>query len=153
MSSKRLALVAAALLLLDYAATSVVSAATAMTYLDGEVSLPFPVIVGALLVLILFTLISLSGLRDSARVALTLLTLHVCGFHVVRLLVGSHINVIPDGDNDRALCGFYCCVGADGECTAALQLGTGSTERVREYSTTNFQWCLYRRPRLDWVRV
>lgn len=48
-----------------------------MTYLSGEVSLPFPIIVGALLVLILFTLISLCGLRDSARLALAVLTLHV----------------------------------------------------------------------------
>ncbi|KAJ3557519.1 hypothetical protein NM688_g1433 [Phlebia brevispora] len=76
-SSKYLALISAALLLLDYAATSVVSAATAMTYLNGEVSLPFPIVVGALLVLILFTMISLSGLRDSARIALSLLTLHM----------------------------------------------------------------------------
>ncbi|KAJ3476620.1 hypothetical protein NLI96_g11036 [Meripilus lineatus] len=41
-SSKTLALIGAAALLLDYAATAVVSAATAATYLDGEVNLPFP---------------------------------------------------------------------------------------------------------------
>lgn len=78
-SSKTLALIGASLLLLDFAATSVVSAATAISYLGGEVSLPFPVVVGSLIILIIFTLISLSGLRESARIALTLLSLHVSG--------------------------------------------------------------------------
>ena len=77
MSSKSLALVGASLLLLDFAATSVVSAATAVSYLAGEVTLPFPVVVGSLIVLMIFLLISLSGIRDSARLALTLLSIHV----------------------------------------------------------------------------
>lgn len=76
-SSKSLALIGASLLLLDFAATSVVSAATAVSYLAGEVTLPFPVVVGALIILLIFLLISLSGTRDSARLALTLLSIHV----------------------------------------------------------------------------
>jgi hypothetical protein len=72
-----LALAGAALLLLDYAATSVVSAATAIIYLSGEVKLPFPLIAGTLLVLVLFAVICLSGLKESARVALVLLSAHV----------------------------------------------------------------------------
>lgn len=56
---------------------AVVSAATAATYLAGEATLPFPVYVGSLLVLIVFTFISLSGLRESARLALTILSIHV----------------------------------------------------------------------------
>ena len=64
-------------MLLDFAATSVVSAATAISYLTGEVTLPFPVVVGFLIILLIFTLISLSGMRDSARVALAVLSLHV----------------------------------------------------------------------------
>lgn len=76
-TSKPIALVAAALLLLDFASTSVVSAATAVSYLAGEVSLPFSIAIGSLLVLLIFTLISLSGMRDSARIALVVLTLHV----------------------------------------------------------------------------
>lgn len=76
-ASKSVALVAAALLLLDFASTSVVSAATAMSYLDGEVSLPFPIVVGCLVVFVIFTFISLSGMRESARTALVVLTLHV----------------------------------------------------------------------------
>ncbi|CAL1697829.1 unnamed protein product [Somion occarium] len=55
-SSKWLALLGAAMLLLDYASTSVVSAATAAAYLSGEVSLPFPAYVGALLVVVVFTI-------------------------------------------------------------------------------------------------
>ncbi|KAF9484090.1 hypothetical protein BDN70DRAFT_891267 [Pholiota conissans] len=62
-STKSFALVGAALLLLDFASTSIVSAATAATYLGGEVpSLPFPVWVGGIIVLVLFTLVSLIGI-------------------------------------------------------------------------------------------
>ncbi|KAI6132848.1 hypothetical protein EV401DRAFT_157206 [Pisolithus croceorrhizus] len=67
-------------------ATAVTSAATAMSYLAGEVALPFPLYVGTLLVFVLFTAISLAGLKESARVAsgvlrvklLTMITLVVC---------------------------------------------------------------------------
>lgn len=76
-ASKPTALVGAALLLLDFAATSVVSAATAISYLAGEISLPFPIVVGSLFILLVFTLVSLSGMRESARIALAVLTLHV----------------------------------------------------------------------------
>jgi amino acid transporter len=76
-STKSFALVGAALLLLDYASTSVVSAATAATYLAGEVTLPFPTFVGAIIILAIFTLISLSGIRESARLALIVLSFHV----------------------------------------------------------------------------
>jgi hypothetical protein len=55
----------------------VVSAATAASYLAGEVTLPFPVYVGAVFVFVLFTLVSLSGLRESARVATGVLAMHV----------------------------------------------------------------------------
>lgn len=77
-SSKPVALVSAALLTLDFASTSVVSAATASTYLAGEVALPFPDWVGTAIVFLLFVCISLSGLRDSARIALSVLSFHVC---------------------------------------------------------------------------
>lgn len=76
-SSKSLALVSAALLLLDFASTSVVSAATASSYLAGEVTLPFPAWVGAAIVIVAFVCISLSGIRDSARIALSVLSFHV----------------------------------------------------------------------------
>jgi hypothetical protein len=76
-TSKSLALISAALLLLDFAATSVVSAATAASYVSGEVSLPFPEFVGTIILLALWLLISLTGLKDSARIAFIVLSLHV----------------------------------------------------------------------------
>ncbi|KAK0469330.1 amino acid permease-domain-containing protein [Desarmillaria tabescens] len=89
-STKSFALISAALLLLDYVCTSVVSAATAATYLSGEVDLPFPSFVGAIIVLVLFTIISLSGIRESARLALASLSFHV-GTMIV-LMVASAIH-------------------------------------------------------------
>lgn len=82
MSSKNVALVGAVLLLLDFAATSVVSAATAVDYLAGEVSLPFSTFVGFALVFVVFTVMSLGGVKDSARIALAVLTFHVSGLRV-----------------------------------------------------------------------
>ncbi|KAH0831219.1 amino acid permease-domain-containing protein [Lanmaoa asiatica] len=76
-STKAVALVGAALLLLDFAATAVVSAATATSYLAGEVALPFPLYIGALLVFVLFTAVGLMGLRESARIASGVLALHL----------------------------------------------------------------------------
>lgn len=76
-STKSLALIGAALLMLDFASTSVISAATAASYLSGEVSLPFPVFVGAACILVIFTLISLTGIKEGARMALVVATFHV----------------------------------------------------------------------------
>ncbi|TFK19141.1 amino acid permease [Coprinopsis marcescibilis] len=76
-STKPLALVSATLLLLDFASTSIVSAATAATYLDAEVALPFPTWALAALVLVLFTIVSLFGVKESARIALVVLSLHI----------------------------------------------------------------------------
>ena len=75
--SKNLALISAALLLLDYSATAIVSAATAVSYVSGEVHLPFPPIVGTLLILVIFALVGLAGLRESARIASVVLSMHV----------------------------------------------------------------------------
>ncbi|KAG7451572.1 AAAP amino acid permease [Guyanagaster necrorhizus] len=96
-STKSFALVGAALLLLDYVSTSVVSAATAAAYLSGEVDLPFPTFVGAIIVLALFTLVSLSGIKESARLALASLSFHV-GTMVV-LMVASAIHWWNIGNN------------------------------------------------------
>ncbi|KAJ6537397.1 amino acid permease-domain-containing protein [Mycena vulgaris] len=76
-SRKSLALLGAALLLLDFTSTSVVSAATAASYLAGEVVLPFPAFVGAALVLVIFALVSLTGLKESARIAFAVLAFHL----------------------------------------------------------------------------
>ncbi|KAF8957524.1 AAAP amino acid permease [Flammula alnicola] len=90
-STKVFALVGAALLLLDFASTAIVSAATAATYLAGEVShLPFPTWVGAVIVLALFTLISLMGVRESARIALVVLSLHIVS--MLMLIIASSVH-------------------------------------------------------------
>ncbi|KAJ3733852.1 AAAP amino acid permease [Lentinula guzmanii] len=89
-SSKTLALLGAALLFLDFASTSVVSAATATSYLAGEVMLPFPDFVGTILVLAIFTLVSLSGIKESARVALYVLTLHLITMTILIIAGAVH---------------------------------------------------------------
>lgn len=81
--SKSFALGAAALTLLDYSCTVVVSAASASTYIAGEVTLPFPIFVGTLLMAALPVVISLCGLKESARTAFGILTLHVGPFSPV----------------------------------------------------------------------
>lgn len=82
-SNKSLALLSAALLFLDFASTSVVSAATAMSYLAGEVVLPFPEFVGVILVFVIFTIVSLSGIKESARVALCVLSFHMTAMTIL----------------------------------------------------------------------
>ncbi|KAG6905908.1 hypothetical protein DXG01_016979 [Tephrocybe rancida] len=76
-SSKSFALIGVALLLLDFASTSVVSAATAASYFAGEVHLPFPEYGFAIVILVTFTVISLSGVKESARIALVVLLFHI----------------------------------------------------------------------------
>ncbi|KAG5732915.1 hypothetical protein E4T56_gene8432, partial [Termitomyces sp. T112] len=76
-SSKSFALVGAALLILDFTSTSVVSAAIAASYLSGEGKLPLPEYILAILVLLVFTIISLSGVKESARIALVVLIFHM----------------------------------------------------------------------------
>lgn len=90
-SSKCFALIAASLLLLDFASTVIVSAATAAAYLAGEVSnLPFPSWVGAVIILVLFTMLSLSGVRETARIALVVLILHLITMAI--LIIASSIH-------------------------------------------------------------
>ncbi|KAJ7439001.1 amino acid permease-domain-containing protein [Mycena latifolia] len=89
-SRKSLALLGAALLLLDFTSTSVVSAATAASYLAGEVALPFPEFVGAALVLLAFALVSLTGLKESARIAFVVLIFHVATIAALGIAASVH---------------------------------------------------------------
>ncbi|KAJ7052838.1 AAAP amino acid permease [Mycena amicta] len=88
-SRKSLALLAAALMLLDFSCTSVVSAATASSYITAELPsspvVPAPALTLALLVL--FAIISLSGLKESARIAAGVLAFHVLTMVVLGLTV------------------------------------------------------------------
>ena len=76
-TSKGVALAGGALTLLDYATTVVVSASTASVYLAGEINLPFPAYVGTLIFLVMPLLISLLGIKESARTAFGVMILHV----------------------------------------------------------------------------
>ena len=78
-STKFMSTFGASLLLLDFAATTVVAAASAVSYLAGEVELPFPAFLGAILILVILAVAGLSGVRESARIALVVLTMHVGG--------------------------------------------------------------------------
>lgn len=77
MTTKTVALAAGAVSLLDYATTVVVSSATASAYIAGEVNLPFPAFVGTIIIVILPLIISLLGLKESARTAFGILAFHV----------------------------------------------------------------------------
>ncbi|KAL4061674.1 amino acid permease-domain-containing protein [Scleroderma citrinum] len=94
-STKFIALIGAALLLLDFAATAVTSAATAIAYLTGEIAIPFPAYVGVFLVFVIFTAISLTGLKESARVASSVLSFHL--LTMIILFIASVIALISFG--------------------------------------------------------
>ncbi|KAF9230840.1 amino acid permease-domain-containing protein [Melanogaster broomeanus] len=79
-STKSVALLGAALLLLDFAATAVVSATTATSYLAGEVDIQFPLYVVTVFVFVLFY-------RCHARVASGVLAIHL--LTMVVLIVAS----------------------------------------------------------------
>ncbi|KAJ7508836.1 amino acid permease-domain-containing protein [Mycena galericulata] len=89
-SRKSLAILGAALLLLDFTASSVVSAATAASYLAGEVALPFPTFVAAAIIVGIFALVSLSGLKESARLAFVVLAFHGATMLVLAALAIVH---------------------------------------------------------------
>lgn len=78
-SSKTFASVAGTLTLLSYVATAVISGKTAIAYLHAIVKIPIiPVTIGLLL---FFALLVISGIKDSAKVALA-----IFGFHIVVLV-------------------------------------------------------------------
>ena len=79
-STKTVSAVGASLLLLDFTSTSVVASATVASYLEGEVKLPFPGFVVAVFVFVIMAIMGLSGVKESARIALVVLTLHVSAF-------------------------------------------------------------------------
>lgn len=104
-STKSLSTIGAALLLLDFTSTSVVSASTAASYLSGEVTLPFPGFVGAIFMFLILGAMGLSGVKESARIALGVLT-----FHVSSLIPQFVLELIWDGlDADHVSIGNSLC--------------------------------------------
>lgn len=146
-----MALLGAALLLLDFAATAIVSAAAAASYLAGEVSLPFPVYAGAILVLVVFGCVSLSGLRESARVAAGVLAMHV-SFAVsftFLLLIIRWEQGRGDDYTYRGLCYF---LGTEWDGSAQFQLVKWARWIVpSSYSPTVIQWRVYWDAWTDWI--
>lgn len=81
-SSKTVAIFAAALTLLDSAVIPLVSAATAANYLTGELpsgtsSIPFPQYLLVAMIIVFFLILSMAGIRDSSRIAFAILCFHV----------------------------------------------------------------------------
>ncbi|KAF7440164.1 hypothetical protein PC9H_000508 [Pleurotus ostreatus] len=89
-ANKKAALICASILVLDFLSTAVVSAATATSYLSGEVALPFPAWVGAAFILVVFTFLSLTGVRESARLALAMLSFHILTMIVLMIAAAVH---------------------------------------------------------------
>ncbi|CAO3664430.1 unnamed protein product [Umbelopsis ramanniana] len=91
-SSKWLAGVVASILILDYLATCVVSAASAAAYLAAEVALPdkLPAFALAIIIMIVFALIAFCGIRESSTVALIIFSVHL--ITMLTVLIASFIH-------------------------------------------------------------
>lgn len=83
-ASKRTASVAATLTVLSYMATAVISASEAMHYLHNL--LPWlNVIIATVVVLLIFTLLTISGIGESANVAVVIFLVHVASLTLLVL--------------------------------------------------------------------
>ncbi len=74
-TSKTIAAIAGVTTFLSYIATAVISAKVGMEYLSTIV--PVPVMTGTILLLLLFALLVVSGIKDSANVAIGIFILHI----------------------------------------------------------------------------
>jgi hypothetical protein len=119
-SSKTTALVGAALLLLDFTSTVVVSAATAASYIAGEVTLPMPQWTVTILIIVLFLLVAMLGMQEGSRSSLIILAFHVSGFR-------AHTSSFPNS-NFTSLSHY-----AHLSCP---ELCTGAGRETNNYATT-----------------
>jgi len=92
-TSKGIASFAATLALVSYIATGVVSATSAIDYLDKVVTVPYPLL-AILGLLFLFAVLVLMGIKESAGVAQVILVVHI--FTLTLLCVCSAVYVIVD---------------------------------------------------------
>lgn len=74
-ASKPFAAVAGTMTILSYVATAVLSGNTAIEYLHS--AFPLPVIPSTIALLLFFALLVISGIKDSAKVAFTIFSIHV----------------------------------------------------------------------------
>ncbi|KAI7862731.1 amino acid permease-domain-containing protein [Spinellus fusiger] len=97
-TSKTMASLAACIAILDYLATCVVSASTASAYLAAEVTLPdiFSAFTLTIVILIVFSIICILGLRESSTLTLSIFILHAITMAVV--MVASIVMWIRQGN-------------------------------------------------------
>jgi amino acid transporter len=75
-TSKNIAAIAGVMTVLSYMATTVISAKTAVEYLHTVVH-GVPVMPGTILVILAFTLLTIAGVKDSAKVAIAIFSFHI----------------------------------------------------------------------------
>ncbi|RUP43698.1 hypothetical protein BC936DRAFT_136842 [Jimgerdemannia flammicorona] len=124
-TSKLFAAVAAALSILSYVATAVVSAATATAYLAGEVTLPTHLSVFwlTILVMVLFASVTLLGIKESSNLAFGIFTLHCCVLLVLMIMSVIHWRTI--GSAILAANWYDTTYSATSPSAAALQIFNG----------------------------
>lgn len=99
-TSKRAAAVAAALGIISYLATGVVSATSALHYLNSTQLVAVPIVPGAVALLLAFALLSLVGIGESAAVALAIFVAHVL---TLALLAACSLYFVIAHDGGRTL--------------------------------------------------
>ncbi len=102
-TSKSNASVAACLTILSYMATAVISATEAMKYLHSIFSF-VPVIIATMVLLIIFLILTISGISESAIVAVVIFILHLS---VMLLLILSAIYYVAVNGFDIASVNFH----------------------------------------------
>lgn len=103
-ASKFTATFAASCSLIDYLGTAVVSAAACTSYAQAEFG-SFPVMPVTVAILAVFGILVLSGVRDSATVALIIFTFHL--FTLAILVIAALIAVIANGGSVFLLNLYY----------------------------------------------
>ncbi|KAI8384770.1 amino acid permease-domain-containing protein [Radiomyces spectabilis] len=98
-TAKSAAAVVACLSILDYLATSVVSASTATAYLAAQVTMPehFSAFVLTIIILIVFSVICLFGIRESSTLTLSIFCLHTLTMVVV--MITSVVAWVREGNH------------------------------------------------------
>lgn len=89
-TSKLMASFAATLTILSYMATSVISANEAMHYLHSLWSSE-PIILSTIILLVLFALMTIMGIRESSKVAIGIFLFHLTSMGLLTVFVGYHL--------------------------------------------------------------
>jgi len=89
-TSKMMASFAATLTILSYMATSVISANEAMHYLHSLWSSE-PIILSTIILLVLFALMTIMGIRESSKVAIGIFLFHLSSMVLLTIFVGYHL--------------------------------------------------------------